>query len=64
MVVYQAIYVVFVVVGAYVKLDLAWQIADSMNALMAIPNLIAVLALSPQVVKITRDYFKREEYLS
>lgn len=59
MVVYQAIYVVFVVVGASVKLDLAWQVADSMNALMAVPNLIAVLALSPQVVRITRDYLSK-----
>lgn len=57
MAVYQAIYVVFVVVGATVELDLAWQIADSANALMAIPNLIAVLFLSPTVVRLTRNYF-------
>ncbi len=55
--VYQAIYVVFVVVGAPVKLSLVWEISDSFNALMAIPNLIAVLALSPQVVKATKEYF-------
>ncbi len=60
MVVYQAIYVVFVVVGASVRLDLAWQVADSMNALMAIPNLIAVLALSPKVVSVTKDYFEKQ----
>lgn len=59
MVIYQAVYVIFVVVGAAVKLDLVWQIADSMNALMAIPNLIAVLALSPRVVSLTREYFLR-----
>ena len=60
LVVYQAIYVVFVVVGATVRLDLVWQVADTMNALMAVPNLIAVLALSPTVVKLTRDYFNRQ----
>lgn len=59
MLVYQAIYVVFVVVGARTKLDIVWNLADSMNALMAIPNLIAILALSPVVVRLTRNYFAR-----
>lgn len=59
MAVYQAIYVVFVVVGATTQLDLVWNLADSMNALMAIPNLIAVLALSPTVVRLTREYGSR-----
>lgn len=54
--VYQAIYVIFVVVGANVKLGLAWTIADASNALMAFPNLIAVLLLSPVVVQLTREY--------
>lgn len=58
-VVYQSLYVVFIVVGATVKLGLVWQIADTMNALMAIPNLIAVLALSPKVAGITMEYFKK-----
>ncbi|MDD5921758.1 MAG: sodium:alanine symporter family protein [Eubacteriales bacterium] len=56
MAVYQAIYIVFIVVGSSVKLDVVWNLADSMNALMAIPNLIAVLALSPVVVRLTKDY--------
>ena len=58
MAVYQAIYVIFVVVGATTKLDIVWNLADSMNALMAIPNLIAILALSPAVVRLTRSYLK------
>ncbi len=58
--VYQAIYVIFVVVGATVELSLVWEIADSLNALMAIPNLIAVLALSPKVVELTKEYFAKE----
>jgi AGCS family alanine or glycine:cation symporter len=57
MLVYQAIYVVCVVIGARTKLDIVWNLADSMNALMAIPNLIALLALSPVVVQLTREYF-------
>ena len=54
--VYQAIYVIFVVVGANVKLGLAWTIADASNALMAFPNLIALLLLSPVVVQLTKEY--------
>lgn len=60
MMVYQAIYVVFVVVGAGTRLDIVWNLADSMNALMAIPNLIAILLLSPKVVHLTRDYLVRK----
>ena len=59
MLAYQAIYVVFVVVGATVKLSMVWTIANAMNGLMAIPNLIALLALSPQVVKLTGSYFRK-----
>lgn len=55
--VYHAVYAVFVAIGASVKLAIVWQIAESMNALMAIPNLVAVLALTPVVVKLTREYF-------
>lgn len=60
MTVYQAIYIIFIVVGAGVKLDVVWNLADSMNALMAIPNLIAVLALSPVVVRLTKDYASKK----
>ena len=60
MLVYQAIYIVSVVIGARTKLDIVWNLADSMNALMAIPNLIALLALSPVVVQLTREYFSRK----
>ncbi len=55
--VYQAIYVAFVVVGANVKLGFVWTISDAFNALMALPNLIAILALSPVVVMLTKEYF-------
>jgi len=39
-------------------LDLAWTIADTLNALMAIPNLVALLALAPVVVRLTREQLK------
>jgi AGCS family alanine or glycine:cation symporter len=54
---YQVVYVLVVVVGATVDLDFIWQVSDTLNGLMAIPNLIAVLALSGVVAKLTRAYF-------
>ena len=41
--------------GAVTHLDLAWTIADTLNALMAVPNLVALLALAPVVVTLTRE---------
>jgi len=41
--------------GAVTHLDLAWTIADTLNALMAVPNLVALLALAPVVVRLTRE---------
>jgi AGCS family alanine or glycine:cation symporter len=55
--IYRAIYVVFVFVGAVAEINTVWLIADCFNALMALPNLIALIALSGVVVKVTRDYF-------
>lgn len=57
---YKIIFVCFIVVGATLNLSLAWEIADTLNGLMAIPNLIGVLALSGTVVKITKNYTKRK----
>lgn len=57
---YKIVFVCFIVVGATLNLSLVWSIADTLNGLMAIPNLIAVLALSGTVVKITRNYTKRK----
>ena len=56
--VYQIIFVLVVVVGATMDLGLAWDIADTLNGLMAIPNLIALVGLSGIVVKETKDYFE------
>lgn len=60
-VVYKVIFVCFIVVGSTMNLQLAWDIADTLNALMAIPNLIGVLMLSGTVVKITKNYIERRK---
>ena len=59
-IVYQIAFIASVVIGATLKLSLVWNIADTMNGFMAVPNLIALLALSGVVVKLTRDHFKKE----
>ena len=56
--VYQIIFVIMIVVGATTSLDLAWDLADTFNGLMAIPNFIALFALSGVVAKLTKEYFK------
>lgn len=55
---YQLLFVVVIVLGAVADLTLVWDISDTLNGLMAIPNLIGLLLLSPVVIKVTRDYFK------
>ena len=55
---YQILFCLLIVVGAVTELDLVWTIADVLNGFMAIPNLIAVLLLSPVVLKLTREHFK------
>lgn len=57
---YKVVFVLFIVVGAVMNLQLAWDISDTFNALMAIPNLIGVLALSGTVAKITQNYVNRK----
>ena len=61
--IYQLVFVVFVVVGATMELQVAWNIADTLNGLMAIPNLIAVLVLCPVVAKLTKEHFAKVDRL-
>lgn len=58
---YQIIFTLVVLVGATMDLGLAWDIADTLNGLMAIPNLIAVFALSGVVFKTTKEFFSAEK---
>ncbi|MEC7886056.1 MAG: sodium:alanine symporter family protein [Pseudomonadota bacterium] len=66
--IYRVLWIIFIVLGAYTlnltkdimsNINVLWLVADTMNALMALPNLIALLLLSPIVFKVTRDYFKK-----
>ena len=56
--VYKVIFVLFCIVGATGSGDLMWNISDTLNGAMAIPNLIALLLLSGAVATITREYFQ------
>ncbi|WP_024785720.1 alanine/glycine:cation symporter family protein [Streptococcus mutans] len=58
--IYRSIFIIMVALGGFLELDLIWTIADIVNGLMAIPNLIALLALSPIIIAETRNYFKRK----
>lgn len=53
---YRVLWVIAVLVGSVVKLELVWNFADAMNGLMAIPNLIALLLLSGVIVAETKKY--------
>ncbi len=59
MIVYKIVFVLMIYVGATMNLQLAWDLSDTFNGLMAIPNLIGVLSLSPVVMKITKNYVAR-----
>ena len=56
LIVYRILYIAVAAIAPVVALDLVWLIADTLNALMAIPNLIAVLLLSNMIVKETKKY--------
>ena len=58
---YRILFIFMVALGGFLQIQLVWTIADIVNALMAFPNLIALLALSGVVVKETRIYFKHLE---
>ncbi|WP_428617725.1 alanine/glycine:cation symporter family protein [Shewanella sp.] len=60
---FRAIWVLVVPLGAVSSLDFIWLLADTLNAMMAIPNLIALALLSPVVFGLTREYFikKRQQ---
>jgi AGCS family alanine or glycine:cation symporter len=56
---FRLFWVAAVPLGAVVTLDFVWLFADTLNAMMAIPNLIALILLSPVVFKLTKDYMER-----
>ena len=56
---YKAFFVVMIISGAMMTSSLAWDISDTFNALMMIPNLIGVLSMLPVVIKLTKNYVDR-----
>jgi AGCS family alanine or glycine:cation symporter len=58
---FRMLWVLVIPVGALAELDFIWLVADTLNALMAIPNLVALLLLSPVVFKITQGYFEQQK---
>ncbi|WP_443770911.1 alanine/glycine:cation symporter family protein [Anaerostipes sp.] len=58
LVIYRIVYILVAAIAPIIALDLVWLIADTLNALMAIPNLIAVLALSGLMAKDTKKFIK------
>ena len=59
--VFRVLWIIAIPIGATQELNLAWLIADTLNALMALPNLIALLLLSPVVFKLTRDHVNKRD---
>ena len=58
---FKIIYVLLIVASAVIESDLLWNISDTANGLMAIPNLIALIAMSGLVWKITKNYYDRKK---
>ena len=56
---YRVLYILAVFIGPYMTIQAVWDIADIFNGLMAIPNLIAVILLSGEVVRLSKSFFKR-----
>ncbi len=59
--VYRALWVLAALAFANVKVAFVWNLSDTLNGLMAVPNLIGLLLLAPMVFKVTREYFDKAE---
>ncbi|NQU39678.1 MAG: sodium:alanine symporter family protein [Lentisphaerae bacterium] len=59
---YRIAWLPFIVLGATGRLDVIWKVSDTLNGLMALPNLIALVALSGLVIKLTHGFLKGEPY--
>ncbi len=57
--IYKIIFIAFLYIGSTLEMRLVWNLSDTFNGLMAIPNLIALFLLSPVVIKITKNYINR-----
>ena len=59
--VYKAVFLLVIILGAVLKIELVWDLSDTFNGLMAMPNLLALGLLSRQVLNITKEYRKRRK---
>jgi AGCS family alanine or glycine:cation symporter len=57
---YRVLWTIFVLVGAVTHLDFVWLVADTLNAFMALPNLISLLLLSPVIVRLSHEYWAKK----
>lgn len=55
----RVLWLIFIFIGAITSIELVWNLADTVNGLMLIPNLIGVIFLGKEVVKLSKDYFKK-----
>ncbi|MGB0361161.1 MAG: alanine/glycine:cation symporter family protein, partial [Endozoicomonas sp.] len=58
---YRILWILAIPLGAVMSLDFIWLVADTLNAMMALPNLIALFMLSPVVFTLSKDYFDKGE---
>ena len=56
--VFRVLWLIALPIGATQSLEFVWLLADTLNAMMAIPNLIALILLSPVVYRLTRDHIR------
>ncbi len=61
--IYRVFFISVVFIGPYLTISVVWGAADIFNALMAFPNLLALVLLSPVVGRVTKEYFKKRELL-
>ncbi|KZZ41219.1 hypothetical protein A3759_16190 [Thalassolituus sp. HI0120] len=61
LIIYRAIFVLAILAFANVKVDFVWNLSDTLNGLMAIPNLVGLLLLAPMVFKVTREHFAKND---
>ena len=59
-IIYRVLYIFFIVLGSTISLNLVWDISDTFNGLMALPNLIGVLLLYKKVLQIIKNYYDRK----
>ncbi len=57
----RVLWLIFIVIGAFNEIELVWNIADTVNGFLAIPNIIGLLILSGQVIRMKKDYFASNE---